>query len=279
MSAQRTLQRSPSAPSVVVERPRSRSRSRSRPRTPGAAPAQPSAQPPMLTHVHPCCAPTHVATAAHAAVAHAAANSSGLPFAASAAAGLQQPIYVLSADGSQLWLVDPSKPPGNEEPPPYMPFSAPDADVEAGNSNEGPVATRHRASTFSGPVGLTPLSTFPEASPVSPGALSVGSLSLPSTSTSTSPPRSRHGSSFGPLSPRRRRVVVPDETTPLLAGASASTSWSWGTIFRGHHDDGSTRWRRFWHPMNDSASWKAVLHLLVLNFPFVRALRCHRGFV
>ncbi|WWD15583.1 hypothetical protein CI109_100005 [Kwoniella shandongensis] len=42
----------------------------------------------------------------------------------------QQPIYVLTADGSSLFLLDPSKPQGGEEPPPYASFN-----IRSGNGN------------------------------------------------------------------------------------------------------------------------------------------------
>ncbi|KAK4689334.1 hypothetical protein P7C73_g769, partial [Tremellales sp. Uapishka_1] len=54
-----------------------------------------------------------------------------------------QPIYVLSADGSSLWLVDPTEPPVHEEPPPYAPTS-PKPKREAAH-----VQSRVRASTMS----------------------------------------------------------------------------------------------------------------------------------
>ena len=39
-------------------------------------------------------------------------------------------------------------------------------------------------------------------------------------------------------------------------------------------------WKRFWRPVGRKEYWRAVLHLALLNFPFVRLhlplFRCHR---
>jgi hypothetical protein len=226
-----------------------------------------------------------------------------------------QQIYVLSADGSRLFLLDPTKP-GNEEPPPYAPFQPP---------TSGHATTRSSSSTnLSG--GLTA-----PASPArihanalaSPQRLGHGQLLLPSAgsgsgtedthtrhrartlsalnvNTQSQRPRYRTFASHshsppGPSSHSRprsatsspgfsHRVRLVDETTPLLARADDEPVGPpqrglWRSVFCGDVDveeDTSTwarGWRRYWRPWQRKEYWRASLHLILLNFPFVSGSR------
>jgi hypothetical protein len=200
-----------------------------------------------------------------------------------------QQIYVLSADGSRLFLLDPTKP-ANEEPPPYAPFQPSEGQshtatrslssthlrLEAGPSSthinalispqrnghldlpsEDPL-TRHRARTLS--------------------ALNPASSSRPRYRTfeSHTPPGARSAAS-SPNFPNRVRLV--DETTPLLAREEEEEvlpqRGSWRSIFCGDLDfdeedkTWSRGWRRYWRPWQRKEYWRATLHLVLLNFPFV----------
>ncbi|ODO00529.1 hypothetical protein L198_02848 [Cryptococcus wingfieldii CBS 7118] len=196
-----------------------------------------------------------------------------------------QQIYVLTADGSSLFLVDPSKPRGGEEPPPYASFPVQplplaggddaeadaDVDVEAEEpgvgvrrvefprvheEEEGP--HRHRARTLS--------------------AISNQERYRPRTFTFTRPPASRRArSALSTPEPRTAWLVdvpdVPDETTPLLPGpgrdlesapiiaaADEQAGWRgrgwWKGVWCGELEDGEedTRvgwgegWKRYWRP-------------------------------
>ncbi|ODO07130.1 hypothetical protein I350_04500 [Cryptococcus amylolentus CBS 6273] len=196
-----------------------------------------------------------------------------------------QQIYVLTADGSSLFLVDPSKPRGGEEPPPYASFPVQplplagddDADADAEEpgvrrvefpsvDEEGP--HRHRARTLS--------------------AISNQERYRPRTSTFTRPPASRRARSALSTPEPRTAWLVPDETTPLLPSrdleyapiADEGAGWIgrgwWRDVWCGELEDGEedTRvgwgegWRRYWRPVGRSAYWGSVLHLVFLNFPF-----------
>ena len=204
-----------------------------------------------------------------------------------------QQIYVLSADGSSLFLLDPTKPIGNEEPPPYAPYH--DRQIPLPQSRHhidgtdrvvcGTMAghSRHRAST---------MSVVGERSP-----------RLPGDSVGPSGARPRYQSTFshnslGSLRPRddRRhssmsspdytRPAFIDEMAPLLPvsrshpqtddiGQAVKRRGLWSSIFRGElgeHDDKrgfAAAWRRFWLPVGDGNYWKAMVHLCFINFPFV----------
>lgn len=226
----------------------------------------------------------------------------------------QQPqqIYVLSADGSNLFLLDPSKP-ANEEPPPYAPFqphplptgrhsttrslSSTNVRAEAGASLSSPrrvvnglisprrlgqvhghggyvsldegdaddAHTRHRASTLS---ALAP----PHARP-----RFHSTASRPHLRSARSSPGVPH------------RIRLPDETTPLLAAERGEASHAelrdqrglWRSLFCGDVDrdeevgSWAQGWRRFWRPWSRAIYWRAALHLIILNFPFVSCPLVH----
>ncbi|KIR60258.1 hypothetical protein I312_104194 [Cryptococcus bacillisporus CA1280] len=151
-----------------------------------------------------------------------------------------QQIYVLTADGSRLFLLDPTRPNG-EEPPPYasfpiqhIPDSDADADAEAdveGNGYVGGIGdTLAPTSSRLLTPGYIPTSTSPIVEPSrrhrarTLSALSA-ERSRPRTSTTTSRPdnrRARTGlltTTASPGPPYGRGVAVgpADERTPLLA--------------------------------------------------------------
>lgn len=210
-----------------------------------------------------------------------------------------QQIYVLSADGSRLFLLDPSKP-ANEEPPPYAPFhpspssghisSRSLSSTNVRNSEPGPSSprrsiqglispqrhgqaglllpdedhlTRHRAGT---------LSTLVHNSPSRPRM--QGIASRPPIRSAASSPGISH------------RLRIADETTPLLGderetvGAGTGPSrGTWRSLFCGDLDEGeadistwTVGWKRYWRPWSRKLYWKAAFHLIVLNFPFVSQL-------
>lgn len=119
------------------------------------------------------------------------------------------PVYLLSPDGSRLWLLDSTKP-TNEAPPPY--------------SN---AQWRPRSSSFT-----TPRPTRPAG---------VRSASFPERST-------------------WRSIIFGDEgvelteSTPLLPGQSRSRT---------------SGWRRYWRPLGRGEYWRPLVHLLLVNLPFV----------
>ncbi|WVQ75286.1 hypothetical protein IAR50_004900 [Cryptococcus sp. DSM 104548] len=196
-----------------------------------------------------------------------------------------QQIYVLTADGSSLFLVDPSKPSGGEEPPPYASFpvqplplaegeEAGDGDRQgAGARREFPSIDephRHRARTFS--------------------AISNQERHRPRTSTFTQPPSSRRARSALSTPEPSTAWLVADESTPLLLsrdveaapvpGAGDDEGWRgrgwWKGVWCGELEEGEEdvrvgwgeAWRRYWRPVGRSVYWGSVLHLVVLNFPF-----------
>jgi hypothetical protein len=203
----------------------------------------------------------------------------------------KQQIYVLSADGSRLFLLDPSKP-ANEEPPPYAPFQP---------SPEGHTATRSLSSTNLSGLEAGPSSTRIQAL-ISPQR--NGHLALPGSEDTQTRHRARTLSALNPSapasrpgyrtfashthtpnrspagSPVSRRVRLVDEATPLLAREGDEEVLPlqrglWRSIFCGDVDlDEDTRtwkrgWRRYWRPWQRKEYWRATLHLVLLNFPFV----------
>jgi hypothetical protein len=200
-----------------------------------------------------------------------------------------QQIYVLSADGSRLFLLDPTKP-ANEEPPPYAPFQP--------SEGQSHTATRSLSSTNLR-LEAGPSSTHINAL-ISPQR--IGQLDLPSEDpltrhrartlsalnpASSSRPRYRQSASHtlpgarsaasSPSFPNRVRPA--DETTPLLAREEEEEvlpqRGSWRSIFCGDLDfdeedkTWSRAWRRYWRPWQRKEYWRATLHLVLLNFPFV----------
>ncbi|KAL7424856.1 hypothetical protein Q5752_000541 [Cryptotrichosporon argae] len=204
-----------------------------------------------------------------------------------------QPIYVLAADGSSLWLVDPSKPRPNEEPPPYAPFTATVSADDEPPATDGytPVPFpsdgphRHRASTLS---ALPAPPSLPEAvlGIASPRSVrSRNHQSLPGATRT----RSRSSLSSPAYSP------LPTERTPLLSPSVARTRaddyivatgdaesdddevqerGTWRSIWCGDLEDAEEAgtwgqaWKRFWRPVGTGHYWRALLHLSLINFPF-----------
>lgn len=212
-----------------------------------------------------------------------------------------QQVYVLSADGSSLFLIDPTRPVSGEEPPPYAPYT-PSPASPRGRAPFPIVTTvgetsahgRHRASTMS----ALPL-PFP-----------ASSLGVSSRERRDRPTRPRYHSShsqqdFASAShtlPRRSRSTLsspvhttsalpPDETTPLLPrtarlndptdeGADGTTCQRgfWRSVFCGELANGEEAggwgagWRRFWRVCGEGKVWWAMVHLWFLNFPFVSSL-------
>jgi hypothetical protein len=96
-----------------------------------------------------------------------------------------------------------------------------------------------------------------------------------------------------PRRPRRRRregqasthsavsgdeLAVVGEETPLLGPSPGMTrTMSGGTLASALSDDALPfvyaeedvgAWRRYWRPLGDGACWRALAHLLLLNFPY-----------
>ncbi|WVQ79485.1 hypothetical protein IAT38_001584 [Cryptococcus sp. DSM 104549] len=155
----------------------------------------------------------------------------------------QQPIYVLTADGSSLFLLDPSKPTGGEEPPPYASFNKAAAGGEGGAEGEGEGGAGEEGESSTTPRIVFPSLTtagellLPHADgspqpdhPDHPGttrhrARTLSTLSSehprsrPRTSTLTQPappPRPRRARSALSTPEGGSAYLVPDERTPLL---------------------------------------------------------------
>ncbi len=200
-----------------------------------------------------------------------------------------QQIYVLSADGSSLFLLDPTKPSQHEEPPPYAPYferggvpfsrSRERSDDRTLLLHEGAGHVRHRASTMS-------VLDAPETSTGGPSRArpryhsscstnSVGSLTF----------RPRHDRARSALSsPDAPITAVMDERTPLLAMSTVQPDEEsvakkprglWRSIFCGELAEDDERggfivgWKRFWSPLGDGSYWRAMSHLWFFNFPLV----------
>ena len=213
----------------------------------------------------------------------------------------RQQIYVLSADGSQLFLLDPTKPSGNEEPPPYAPFRT---DVTASNSASEVAATA--TSIHSGPTSprnaMSPPSfpgiVLPPDSQSRHRSSTLSAIHHDAHGRSSSRPSIRNNNSFSHTArvrPHRSHSAhsspgVPsssmvDETTPLLARDVDTEDWVevdwlqrrkfWKAVFCGEIEEaGEDRswkaaWRRFWRPVGQGRYWKSLVHLWLLNFPFV----------
>jgi hypothetical protein len=93
-----------------------------------------------------------------------------------------------------------------------------------------------------------------------------------------------------PRRPRRRRREgqasthsavsgdEPGEETPLLGpGPGMTRTMSGGTLASALSDDALPfvyaeedvgAWRRYWRPLGDGVCWRALVHLLLLNFPY-----------
>jgi hypothetical protein len=248
-----------------------------------------------------------------------------------------QQIYVLSADGSSLFLLDPSKPSGIEEPPPYAPFKlrnepeqggfaidAPDTEIvlERESSSNSISHSNNIAGPSINPIG----STLPRRSQlptiVLPGSPTRRQRSstfsgTDSTSSTTHHHRPRYTTAVSQTSlppaevsrtslftPQYHSRPLPDERTPLL-GARAlhgqetdGEEWTevaawpkrrglWRAIFCGELEEVESErgtswkaaWRRFWRPVIQGHYWKAMLHLWLLNFPFVSSRQSVNGHV
>ena len=220
-----------------------------------------------------------------------------------------QQIYVLSADGSSLFLLDPSKPSGNEEPPPYAPFTT-DVDLSR-SSSEGALPPRANAGPSSPHSALSPVPfpalIIPPETHSRHRASTLSELNQDASPTVASGrPRVRNHNSFShtvrsrePGSRRSRSVLsspgmpsssaLPDENTPLLATPTTGhldgdewveVDWQrrrrfWRAVFCGELEEGHAEmtwkagWKRFWRPVGTGQYWKAMVHLWFLNFPFV----------
>lgn len=212
-----------------------------------------------------------------------------------------QQIYVLSADGSSLFLLDPTKPQGNEEPPPYAPFRT---DVDLSNNTSSTSLASHTAGPSS-PRSV--LNSVPYPSIVVPEgrnrASTVSTLNQESSVRQSTRPGMRNHSSFSHSpaahhrqrdergiqsasnSPRTATSALPDERTPLLHRALDGEEWievrwhkrrgAWKAIFCGELEEGdesetwTAAWKRFWRPVGTGRYWKAMVHLWFINFPFV----------
>jgi hypothetical protein len=201
-----------------------------------------------------------------------------------------QQIYVLSADGSSLFLLDPSKPHSNEEPPPYASVhlegsGAGEEEGHGGGATASPVRTgvpypqadtlgivggrRLRANTVSG-LGIT-TNARPRVGSRYHSSTSQRGLADPSSSSDGRWTRSVN------TTPIRSVSRLPDENTPLL-GYTTNTNpirGMWTSVFCGEVEAADEErtwgeaWKRFWSPVGDSSYWRAMLHLWLINFPFV----------
>ncbi|WWC93101.1 uncharacterized protein L201_008067 [Kwoniella dendrophila CBS 6074] len=218
----------------------------------------------------------------------------------------QQPIYVLTADGSSLFLLDPSKPRGGEEPPPYasFPIIPSSRTIEEGpgvirpNSSLDIVSQnqhqhqhhpyhRDRARTLS--AINTENNNYSSNSLHRPRYTSTQSYSSNTTSSrrsrsALSSPHVHTSSLINPID-----NVNINENTPLLSVSTSNNTnidqqtvisliktkkrGLWRSIWCGDLDfdeEPGTRFRgfkRFWRPIGRSEYWKATLHLVLLNFP------------
>lgn len=216
-----------------------------------------------------------------------------------------QQIYVLSADGSRLFLLDPSKP-ANEEPPPYAPFQ-PSPNPGPGHLNtrslssanirhieSGPSSPRRLIDALVSPVRYGQATLLPpdddtqtrhRASTLS--ALGTSRPVRPTYRSSVSRPQMRSAASSPGISHRTR---IADETTPLLGGHqeqeeadTRSRRGFWRSTFCGDLDaeeepgTWGKGWKRYWRPWSRKAYWNAALHLILLNFPFVSSANTRNG--
>ena len=205
-----------------------------------------------------------------------------------------QQIYVLTADGSSLFLLDPTKPSGNEIPPPYAPFRL-DVNIEgvdAGTDVENGIPTEdHPVEVEIGPIAGP---SSPQQRRQRPAGVPFPTLVLtgdgehlsrhrartmsainqpPRESTSPVRPRPRNHASFshGSLSTLRvehrprstlsspgvSSAPLADEQTPLLARSTMSDGEEWVNV-RGRNGRG------FWRDVfcgeiewgEDERSWK-----------------------
>lgn len=202
---------------------------------------------PARDHTHPCCPPA--------------------------------PIYVLAADGSHLYLLDPSKP-VNEDPPPYVPF---------GERETG----RARAATFAGrtlhPASQRGLRTDPAAAHRGQGGHhpNTRESGRPGSSLSPSPrsPIRLPSPSWGQRQYRTFSDALPHTDVDSERGDGGEpVARTFHEMLRGiiygdadgaialplTEDDipRTSSWRRYWAPLSSPTHWWAVLHLLAINFPF-----------
>lgn len=212
-----------------------------------------------------------------------------------------QQIYVLSADGSRLFLLDPTKP-ANEEPPPYAPFqpspspghlsSRSLSSTNVRNVESGPSSPRRLINGLISPqrrghggLLLPDEDAHPRHRASTLSALGPDGMSRPAYRSSASRPRISRSAASSPGMPYRIRIA--DETTPLLSEDRTvnhelrpERRGTWRSLFCGDVDDGeetkswSRGWRRFWRPWSRKLYWKAAYHLIILNFPFVSPAHC-----
>ncbi|WVF68876.1 hypothetical protein IAT40_003649 [Kwoniella sp. CBS 6097] len=236
-----------------------------------------------------------------------------------------QPIYVLTADGSSLFLLDPSKPQGGEEPPPYASFTIPSHDHDEqsnGDEEEGQHGVSRTGSGgttfgaagelilnasgvgvgedgFENPYGYTRENEYLGARHRARTLSALNSErdrpTRPRYHSSLSHPNRRTRSALS--TPEVHSVRLVDENTPLLAppgGAGGDPEAAgagigsvnghgserrkgrgmWRSVWCGDVDEEEEvggwgkGWKRFWRPLGRRVYWRALLHLVLLNFPF-----------
>ncbi|WWC95282.1 hypothetical protein V866_002141 [Kwoniella sp. B9012] len=202
--------------------------------------------------------------------------------------GNNQPIYVLTADGSSLFLLDPSKPRGGEEPPPYASFpispqtSNTNIDTEDGsvgvnrpddNPHHQHEHHRDRART------LSSLNTNHQSSRPRYTSTQSYTRTTPSRTTGGSVSISRSRSAYS--SPHiHTSLPLTDENTPLLphpptVSNSVIRRGLWRSIWCGDLDSSVDEqpggwgkgFKRFWRPLGRKEYWRASVHLILFNFP------------
>ena len=215
-----------------------------------------------------------------------------------------QQIYVLSADGSQLFLLDPTKPSNHEEPPPYAPFRV-DPSANSSTSDvpsSGASGAAGGATSPRGALSPVPFSNIvlPQESHARHRASTLSAINQDGQRRTLIRPSVRNHNSFSHTvrtrpsrthsahsSPGVRSSSMLDETSPLLGREVDTDDWvevDWlqrrryfRAVFCGEVEEADpdmswrAGWKRFWRPVGQGRYWKAVLHLCLLNFPFV----CH----
>lgn len=208
-------------------------------------------------------------------------------------------IYVLSADGSQLFLLDPTKPSGNEEPPPYAPFrvepSASSSPSDIAAASTGAASPRSVLSPVPFPSIVLPQDTHSRHRASTVSAINQDghrrTLSRPPVRNHNSfshTTRARaHRSHSSHSSPGVPSSSMVDETTPLLGRDVDTEDWVevdwlqrrkfWRAVFCGEIEEADedmswkAGWKRFWRPVGKRRYWNAMVHLGLINFPFVRS--------
>lgn len=214
-------------------------------------------------------------------------------------------IYVLSADGSKLFLLNPTAPEEHEHPPAYdtltsstpaphivsshsVPWeSSEEDDNGAGPSSPRPVSVRihdlpsfRSSASLSVPrqeravVGRNRANTTDAARPSS-GTFrrTISAGGVPRRAGMGSRARS-YGSPDADIGDGGRGIEIA-ETSPLLGERGVKRRGLMRSILCGEVEDGDNKetwkagWKRYWRSLGKKDNWKSVLHLLLINFPFV----------